>query len=66
VLFGHSEGGSLAAFFAATHPERVLALVLYNAAARIAWAPDYPLGLSREPLREGGDVQLDPRPFAQC
>jgi class 3 adenylate cyclase len=44
VLFGHSEGGSLAAFFAATHPDRVLALALYAASARRAWAADYPLG----------------------
>src|SRR5438445_1946558 len=28
VLFGESEGGSLVAFFAAAHPQRVLALIL--------------------------------------
>jgi pimeloyl-ACP methyl ester carboxylesterase len=48
VLFGHSEGGALAAFFASTHPERVSALVLYGSAARYAWAPDYPIGMSQE------------------
>ena len=47
VLLGHSEGGALAAFFAAAHPERVSALILYGAAARYAWAPDYPTGISR-------------------
>ncbi len=30
VLFGDGDGGSLAALFAAMHPDRVLALVLYN------------------------------------
>jgi pimeloyl-ACP methyl ester carboxylesterase len=39
VLVG-TAGGSLAAFFAAMHPDRVFALVLYNARARTAWAPD--------------------------
>jgi pimeloyl-ACP methyl ester carboxylesterase len=48
VLLGHSEGGALGSFFAATHPDRVAALILYGAAARYAWAPDYPLGMTRE------------------
>jgi pimeloyl-ACP methyl ester carboxylesterase len=48
VLMGHSEGGALAAFFSAAHPERVSALILYGAAARYAWAPDYPWGFTRE------------------
>jgi hypothetical protein len=40
ALFGPSEGGSLAAYFAATHPERCVALVLYGAFARFsAWLP---------------------------
>ena len=34
VLLGVSEGGSLAALFAATHPERCRALVLYGAFAQ--------------------------------
>jgi len=48
VLFGHSEGGALAAFFASTHPERVLALIVYGSQARYAWAPDYPSGMKQE------------------
>ncbi|WP_428641692.1 adenylate/guanylate cyclase domain-containing protein [Roseibium sp.] len=41
ALFGISEGGSLAALFAATHPERCSALVLYGAFARFRdWIPD--------------------------
>jgi class 3 adenylate cyclase/pimeloyl-ACP methyl ester carboxylesterase len=48
VLYGESEGGALAAFFAATHPERVLGLVLYGSQARYARAPDYPMGMTQE------------------
>ena len=50
VLVGNRGGGSLAAFFAAMHPDRVLALVLYNSWARTAWAPDYPVGTSKDDL----------------
>ena len=48
VLVGFAEGAALAAFFAASHPDRVLALVTVSGWARIAWAPDYPEGLTRE------------------
>jgi class 3 adenylate cyclase len=50
VVVGNRGGGSLAAFYAAVHPDRVLALVLYNSWARTAWAPDYPVGSSKEEL----------------
>ena len=52
VLFGDSEAGSLDAFFAAVHPERVRALVLYNSNARTAWASGYTLGETREDFDE--------------
>src|ERR671911_1968607 len=40
VIFGVSEGGSLAALFAATYPERCRALVLYGAFAQFRdWLP---------------------------
>lgn len=42
ALFGLSEGGSLAALFAATHPERTRALVLAHTFASRIWSPDYP------------------------
>jgi pimeloyl-ACP methyl ester carboxylesterase len=51
ALFGVSEGGGMASYFAATHPERVSALVLYGSFARRAWAPDYPWGQTREELQ---------------
>ena len=42
VLFGTFEAASMCLLFAATYPERTLALVLYNPVARGTWAPDYP------------------------
>jgi pimeloyl-ACP methyl ester carboxylesterase len=42
VLFGYSEGGPMSILYAATHPERVDALVIYSSYARRLWAPDYP------------------------
>jgi class 3 adenylate cyclase len=40
ALLGFSEGGSLAALFAATHPERCSALILYGSFARFSsWFP---------------------------
>jgi class 3 adenylate cyclase len=50
VLVGNRGGASLCAFYAAMHPERVSALVLYNSWARTAWAPDYPVGSSKDEL----------------
>jgi class 3 adenylate cyclase len=45
VLLGEgSDGGGLAAMYAATFPERVYALVLWHFRARAAWAWDYPWG----------------------
>src|SRR4030095_12073889 len=48
VVYGDSESGALACLFAATHPDRTVALVLHGSAARVAWAPDYPWGITRE------------------
>ena len=48
VLFGYSEGGPMAILYAATHPERVHALVIYSSYARRLWAPDYPWGFRPE------------------
>lgn len=45
ALFGYSEGGPMCAMFAASHPERVTALILYGTFARIAHAPDYEIGM---------------------
>ncbi len=45
AVMGFSEGGALSMLFAATYPERVLALVLYATFARVSEAPDYPVGV---------------------
>jgi pimeloyl-ACP methyl ester carboxylesterase/DNA-binding CsgD family transcriptional regulator len=42
VLMGSSEGAPLSILFAATYPERTVALVLYGAEARAIAAPGYP------------------------
>jgi class 3 adenylate cyclase len=52
ALFGVSEGGPMSVLFAATHPERVTALVLYGAMGRTTEAPDYPWAQPAEALRE--------------
>ncbi len=48
ALFGLSEGGPMCMMFAATYPARTSALILYGTFARLARAPDYPIGLSSE------------------
>ena len=50
ALFGISEGGPMCSLFAATHPDRVRALVLYGTFARMMKAPDYPEGLPEEAI----------------
>jgi class 3 adenylate cyclase len=68
AIFAISEGGPMAALFAATHPARVSSLVLYGTFARMLKAPDFPQGVSQERLagwaelvREewGGAVAVD-------
>jgi len=68
VIMGASEGGSLAALFAATYPERTSTLILYGGVVRKAWAPDHPWGMKpdkaeilNEKLRRewGGPVNLE-------
>ncbi len=48
VLLGIEDGFALTALFAATYPERTIALIAYGATARTAWATDYPFGMSPE------------------
>jgi class 3 adenylate cyclase len=42
AIFGVSEGGNLAALFAATYPERTVALAMFGTFAKRIWSPDYP------------------------
>ena len=48
AMFAQLEGGAMAALFAATHPERTTALVLYEAQPKMSWAPDYDWAIKRE------------------
>jgi pimeloyl-ACP methyl ester carboxylesterase/DNA-binding CsgD family transcriptional regulator len=50
-LFGFSEGGTMAAVFAARHPERVDKLVLCAShAGKVSGSPDFPCGYEVEPM----------------
>jgi class 3 adenylate cyclase len=44
LLGAGSPGGQVSAVFAATYPERVVALLLQNTWPRLVWAPDFPEG----------------------
>ncbi len=45
AVFGVSEGGSAASYFAAAHPERTSSLALYGVYARMARTEDNPAGI---------------------
>ena len=48
ALFGVSEGGPMSILFAATYPQRTVALVIYGSYAKRSWAPDYPFGWTED------------------
>ena len=52
VLMGVSEGGPMCILFAATYPQRTVALVLEGAMARSTWAADYPWATPGDALLE--------------
>jgi pimeloyl-ACP methyl ester carboxylesterase len=47
IIFGRSEGASMAAMFAATYPSRTRALLMWGCMARWVATEDHPWGLSR-------------------
>ena len=51
VLFGDSDGAPMSVVFAASHPSRVSALVLYGGKARTLWASDYQFGIPERTYR---------------
>src|SRR5262249_9775740 len=55
ALIGNSEGGMMAAYFAATYPERVSHLILTAAGPKYATSPDYPYAWPVEILRNGAE-----------
>jgi len=60
ALIGVSEGGPMSILFAATYPQRTLALILYGAMARSTWAPDYPWATPKEALIEAAEELTGP------
>jgi pimeloyl-ACP methyl ester carboxylesterase/class 3 adenylate cyclase len=42
IVFGMSEGGNMAMLFAATYPERTIALITFGVYAKRVYEPDYP------------------------
>jgi class 3 adenylate cyclase len=68
AVFGSSEGGNMSLLFAATYPERTVALITLGIFAKRIWAEDYPWAPTREQREEffrlvgeewGGAVDLD-------
>jgi class 3 adenylate cyclase len=59
AIAGTLEGGPMAALFAATHPDRVSALVLYATFARATWAPGYEWAWRAEERKLRMDDLLD-------
>lgn len=51
VIFGVARGGAMSMLFAATHPERTTALVLYAGVARTLRSADHPYGRTAEQQR---------------
>jgi class 3 adenylate cyclase len=60
ALFGMSEGAMTCMLFAASHPERVRAMVLWGGMARSTWAEDYPWAAPKEALLEAQDELMGP------
>jgi class 3 adenylate cyclase/alpha-beta hydrolase superfamily lysophospholipase len=56
VVFGISEGGAMSLLFAATYPDRTLALVVYGGYAKGSWTPDYPWGPTPDEARAAIEV----------
>jgi pimeloyl-ACP methyl ester carboxylesterase len=56
AIIGISEGGPVSALFAATHPSRVSALVIYGTWARMLIAPDHPQGIEAQLLDQLGEI----------
>jgi pimeloyl-ACP methyl ester carboxylesterase len=64
-VLGWSEGGPLAMLLAATHPERVLSLVLYGTQACFRREPGYPWGFTDE-QRQSSSAEVAPRVGDTC
>jgi class 3 adenylate cyclase/pimeloyl-ACP methyl ester carboxylesterase len=58
AFYGLSEGAAMSILFAATYPERTVALVVRSCSPRTMWAPDYPWGRSEEAYQHETDQAL--------
>ena len=56
ALFGISEGAPMCALFAATHPDRTRALIMYGSYAKGTAAEDYPWAPQRVQIDMGGEM----------
>jgi len=69
AVLGTFEAAAMAALYAATYPERVGALILYNPIAKGEWSPDYPFARTAEEWRaqlaEVRERWGDPEYFAE-
>jgi len=59
AVFGASESVPMSVVFAASHPERVSALVLYGGIARWLWAPDYPFADTEREMRRSIEEEIE-------
>jgi class 3 adenylate cyclase len=59
LLLGDGDGAGLAALFAASYPERALGLLLWSGGVRIAWAPDYPWGMTEDLFEERLSTRIE-------
>ena len=57
ALCGISEGGPMCSLFAATYPEKTIAVVMIGTYAKRTWDPDYPWGPTQEE-RERFDAEI--------
>jgi class 3 adenylate cyclase len=53
AIFGASEGGNMSMLFAATYPERSVALATFGCTAKRLWSPDYPWAPTLEQRQQG-------------
>jgi len=56
AIFGFSEGGNMSVLFAATWPERTVALVTFGIFAKRIWSPDYPWAPTPEERQKDFDL----------
>ena len=56
AIFGVSEGGNMSALFAATYPERTVAVVTFGIFAKRIWSPDYPWAPTPDERQKDYDV----------